>query len=532
MIKHMKLVLALVAIALAAGMLVGTLVPQKPMAQSGLMPPNTVQAGPPSGVSSGFGAPRSLVGADFNAGIIPNSALANQSTTVNGVLCTLGLTCTVTATIGGVTIGTTTIGAGTTLRVLYDNGGVLGEYTNAQLTAIINQATASLPGLMPAWPNNTTTFLRGDDTFATLNFGALGGSAGCAQLPALTGDLTSSGCAATFATVNTNVGSFGSATFIPNFIVNAKGLITAAGQSALTYSAANLTGATLNAGVVTSSLTAVGALGGGSVTTGFTINAANVTWSGLIPAAQLPLATTSTFGAVEPDNSTILITAGVIRAPGSGGGTVSNCPINNIGYFAAAGTTLGCLATANSAILVTSAGGVPSLGTALPTSFGINASNITWSGTIPGSVMTAANLAASGNGGVTGLLPAANLSLAPIANSLGSDVLLNNTATYFTGPTFAQGPSGTWVVFGSVALGSPTADNYLCNLWDGTTPFASGSTTNIAGTQVVMSLSAIVATPAANLRISCKDVSTTSGKIFSNISGGTKDSTLSAFRIN
>jgi hypothetical protein len=40
------------------------------------------------------------------------------------------------------------------------------DLTQAQLTALINNVTASLPGLIPAFPNNTTTFFRGDGTFA------------------------------------------------------------------------------------------------------------------------------------------------------------------------------------------------------------------------------------------------------------------------------------------------------------------------------------------------------------------------------
>lgn len=57
-------------------------------------------------------------------------------------------------------------------------------------------------------------------------FSDLSGSATCAQLPAFTGDITTSAgsCGTTLATVNSSVGSFTSA----NITVNAKGLITAA----------------------------------------------------------------------------------------------------------------------------------------------------------------------------------------------------------------------------------------------------------------------------------------------------------------
>lgn len=69
------------------------------------------------------------VGVAPSWGKIGNSTLTNSSTTVNGQTCTLGSTCTVTAAATGITVGTTTVGSGTTTRILYDNAGVLGEYT-------------------------------------------------------------------------------------------------------------------------------------------------------------------------------------------------------------------------------------------------------------------------------------------------------------------------------------------------------------------------------------------------------------------
>ena len=64
-----------------------------------------------------------------------------------------------------------TIGAGTVLGSVA--GGTPAALTQAQLTALINLATASLPGAIPAWPNNTSTYFRGDGTYATLNCAAL-----------------------------------------------------------------------------------------------------------------------------------------------------------------------------------------------------------------------------------------------------------------------------------------------------------------------------------------------------------------------
>jgi hypothetical protein len=60
------------------------------------------------------------------ASVIPNSALANSATTVNGQTCTLGSSCTVT-TVASLTVGTTTVTSGTSGYILYDNAGVLGN---------------------------------------------------------------------------------------------------------------------------------------------------------------------------------------------------------------------------------------------------------------------------------------------------------------------------------------------------------------------------------------------------------------------
>lgn len=62
-------------------------------------------------------------------GLLPNANLANPATTVNGQTCTLGAACTVVAAATSVSVGTTTISSGTNTRVLFDNAGVLGEYS-------------------------------------------------------------------------------------------------------------------------------------------------------------------------------------------------------------------------------------------------------------------------------------------------------------------------------------------------------------------------------------------------------------------
>jgi hypothetical protein len=121
----------------------------------------------------------------------------------------------------------------------------------------------------------------------------------------------------------------------------------------------------------------------------------------------------------------------------------------------------------------------------------------------------------------------------PITASLGSDVALNNTANYFDGPSIAQGTTGTWWVSGTVTLQDTAgAGSIHCKLWDGTTVIDSAVSTTISGTTfTAVTLSGFIASPAANLRISCKDITSTSGKILFNQTSNSKDSTISAYRI-
>lgn len=123
---------------------------------------------------------------------------------------------------------------------------------------------------------------------------------------------------------------------------------------------------------------------------------------------------------------------------------------------------------------------------------------------------------------------------APVNNSLGADVALNNTANYFDGPSVAQGTTGTWFASGTVTLVSaPNTDQIFCKLWDGTTVIASSAAIvfSTANNWVSASLSGYLASPAGNIRISCKDISNTAALIKFNASGNSKDSTLSAIRV-
>jgi len=160
--------------------------------------------------------------------------------------------------------------------------------------------------------------------------------------------------------------------------------------------------------------------------------------------------------------------------------------------------------------------------------------------TYTGNVTILGSLNVSGSLVVTGGISGSSLTIGgnpivgstPITNSLGADVLLNNTANYFQGPSIAQGTVGTWFASGTVLVGDTGAANIQCKLWDGTTVISSGSiNATSAGGNASIALSGYIVSPADNLRISCKDVSSVNGKILFNFTGNSKDSTISAIRI-
>lgn len=125
------------------------------------------------------------------------------------------------------------------------------------------------------------------------------------------------------------------------------------------------------------------------------------------------------------------------------------------------------------------------------------------------------------------------VSASPITASLGSNVALNNTGTYFDGPTVAQGSTGTWFVSGTItAADSSAAANIDIKLWDGTTVIASTTmSTFAAGARGSLGLSGYIVSPAGNLRISAKDTSSTNGSLLYDATGNAKDCTITAIRI-
>jgi hypothetical protein len=106
--------------------------------------------------------------------------------------------------------------------------------------------SASTTGVTAAITGTASKFLQVNSGGTALGFATLAG------------DATLSGPTITLATVNGGSGSVGSSTAIPVLTTNAKGLVTAQTTAAVIAPAGTLTGTTLVATVVTSSLSKVG----------------------------------------------------------------------------------------------------------------------------------------------------------------------------------------------------------------------------------------------------------------------------------
>lgn len=168
-----------------------------------------------------------VTGSFTASGLVTNADLVNASTTVNGVTCTLGSTCSVTATAASITVGTTTVLAGTGGYILFNNSGVLG---NQATTGSGNVALSVSP-----------TF-TGSITAASANF---------------TGTFSISGTPETFPASGLIVGTTDTQVLTNKTIDGSLNTITDVNANT------GLTGTVLNSAVVTSSLTTVGTIGTG-----------------------------------------------------------------------------------------------------------------------------------------------------------------------------------------------------------------------------------------------------------------------------
>ena len=223
---------------------------------------------------------------------IPNTSLFNDSVTINSKTVALG---------GSITLTTTDIGEGTNLyfTTARAQAAISGTAPISVASGVvsISQSGPSTNGYLSSADWNTFNAKQAALTLGNLTSSDITVTGG-------TGAVVGSGSTMTLATVNSNVGTFGSSTAIPVVTVNGKGLVTAVTTDAVfipsgalsfigdvtgtgnTGSDTTLTLATVNSNV--------GAYGSSTSVPTITVNA-----KGLITAASqtaIPTATSSVTG--------------------------------------------------------------------------------------------------------------------------------------------------------------------------------------------------------------------------------------------
>lgn len=211
-------------------------------------------------------------------------------------------------------------------------GYAFGQSTISSLSSAASLGDTNLIEVVQSGSKKATMAQVRTYVLTGLGFTDLTGSLACSQHPALTGDITTSAgaCATTLATVNSNTGTFGSATKASIITVNAKGLVTAASEATVTPAVGSITGLGTN---VATGLANTTNGAGGFVTADGTATLTNKTIAGsqitgaytangqTMATARLLGRTTASSGAVEEISigSGLTLAAGSLSA--SGGST-------------------------------------------------------------------------------------------------------------------------------------------------------------------------------------------------------------------
>lgn len=170
------------------------------------------------------------------------------------------------------------------------SGGTVTSVTSVDANATVaNTTTTPVITIVsaPKWLTGRTLSITGDIAYTSPSFDG-------------SGNVTAAG---TLATVNTNVGSFGSATQVGTFTVNGKGLITAASNTSITID----TGAVSNFGVKVRSLFTAGSnisITAGVIAADTSTGVFKLATQGFVSRSYLPIANPSATGSLTLTSTT------------------------------------------------------------------------------------------------------------------------------------------------------------------------------------------------------------------------------------
>jgi len=381
----------------------------------------------------------------FNLGSIPNSSLTYSKATLGSTDLTLGST---TSTLAGM-------------------ASITSSSFTGQLTGNADTATALATG--------RTIAITGDITYTSPSFNG-------------SGNVTA---AATLATVNANVGAFGSATAIPVITVNGKGLVTAVSTTAVSIPSGALT--------FTGDVTGTGTTGS---STALTIATGAVTNAKLANSSVTIGSTAVSLGATASTVAGLTLTSPTINAATIGGHLV---PSTDLTYdlgdathrfrnlylsgstIAISGSTSGTLTLAASAVAGTTTVTFPATtGTVITTGDSGTVTNTMLAGSIATSKITGLATSAttdttSATNITSGTLPNARLVSVPDSAlaTISTAGKVSNSATTATNANTAS------AIVARDASGNFTAGTITASLTGnvtGNVTGTSGSTTGNAAT--------------------------------------------------